>query len=200
MNLIAQSTTVSNSVSCDEFADLQSRFDFLERKLASLEKQIPDTNKLNLVVFSASRDKLLASFVLATGGAACGMEVTMFFTFWACAALRRGGPQFGKKSVVERAFGWMLPASLNRTKLSQMDMAGVGRHLMAAEMKKKKVADLEELIQTAAALGVTIKVCEMSMQLMGIRREELRDYPGISYCGVASLVDDATRSNTTLFL
>ena len=67
-------------------------------------------------------------------------------------------------------------------------------------MKKKNGADLETLIQTAADLGVVIQICEMSMQLMGIRREELRDYPHLKYCGVATFVDEASKSNTTLFL
>ncbi len=199
-NLIAPCSNVSAIASYGEFGELQSRIELLETKLAGLDKRTPDTNQLNLVVFSGSRDKLLAAFVMATGGAACGMEVKMFFTFWATAALRRGGPQFGKKSIVERAFGWLLPASLGRTKLSQMDMGGIGRHLMKTEMRKKNVADLEVLIDTAADLGVSIQVCEMSMRLMGIRREELREYPELSYCGVASFVDDAAHSNTTLFI
>lgn len=184
----------------EEIARLQSRVESLDAHLADIEARMADANQLNLLVFDGSRDKLLAAFVMATGAAACGMEVKMFFTFWATAALRKGGPQFGKKSLVERAFGWMLPGSMKGTKLSQMDMGGVGRKLMAAEMKKKNVADLDELIQTAADLGVKIQVCEMSMQLMGIRREELRDYPELGYCGVASFVDDAAKSNTTLFI
>lgn len=71
---------------------------------------------------------------------------------------------------------------------------------MQREMKHKKIADLDELIATAAELGVTIRVCEMSMRLMGIRREELIDYPELGFCGVASFVDDASASNTTLFI
>lgn len=181
-------------------ADMLARIESLEAQLGRVEAKTADANGLNLLVFSGSRDKLLAAFVMATGAAACGLDVKMFFTFWATAALRTGGPQFGKKSLVERAFGWMLPGSLNGTKLSQMDMGGVGRRLMAAEMRKKKVADLDELIATAADLGVAIQVCEMSMRLMGIRREELRDYPDLTFCGVASFVDDASKSNTTLFI
>ena len=151
-------------------------------------------------MFEAHRDRLLAAFVMATGAAACGMEVNMFFTFWATSALKQGGPQLGKKSLVERAFGWMLPSSSQGTKLSQMDMCGIGRVLMDREMKKKNIADLDVLIKTAADLGVKISVCEMSMQLMGIRREELIDYPGIEFCGVAKFVEEAATANTTLFI
>ncbi len=177
-------------------AELQNRIEQLEKK----SEKAPDTNCLNLLVFGAHRDRLLAAFVMATGAAACGMEVKMFFTFWATSALKKGGPQFGKKSIVERAFGWMLPSSLRGTKLSNMDMYGLGRVLMDREMKKKNIADLDTLIKTAAELGVIIRICEMSMQLMGIRREELIDYPGIEYCGVAKFVDEAATANTTLFI
>ncbi|MCA9066971.1 MAG: DsrE/DsrF/DrsH-like family protein, partial [Planctomycetaceae bacterium] len=161
--------------------------------------QAPDPNRMNLLVFEAHRDRLLAAFVMATGAAACGMNVSMFFTFWATAALRKGG-QLGRKTLIERAFGWMLPRSANHTRLSQMDMLGMGRLLMKREMKKKRIADLDVLVQTAADLGVTIRVCEMSMQLMGIRREELIDYPNLGFCGVAKFVEEAATANTTLFL
>lgn len=177
-------------------ANLQDRVKDLERSARSAA----DPNRMNLLVFEAQRDRLLAAFVMATGAAACGMQVTMFFTFWATAALKKGGPQIGKKSLVERAFGWMLPGSVRQTKLSQMDMCGLGRMLMRREMKKKNIADLNDLIQTAAELGVIIRVCEMSMQLMGIRRVELIDYPGIEYCGVAKFADEAATANTTLFI
>ncbi|MCA9166695.1 MAG: DsrE/DsrF/DrsH-like family protein [Planctomycetales bacterium] len=175
--------------------EMESRVDRLEQ----LIKKQPDQNRLNLLVFDSSRDKLLAALVMANGAAACGMEVTIFCSFWATAALRKGG-QVGRKSLIEWAFGWMLPANLNSTKLSRMEMGGVGRLLMKREMKKKQIADLDQLIATAADLGVTIRVCEMSMQLMGIQREELIDYPGIGFCGVASFMEDASMANTTLFI
>lgn len=199
---MTDSTTIAESDTSAAFDE--SRLAGIERRVAELEeagaKPTPDANRLNLLVFEAHRDRLLAAFVMATGAAACGMQVTMFFTFWGTAALRKGAGQVGKKSFVEWAFGWMLPASPSRTKLSQMDMCGMGRMLMAREMKKKNIADLTSLIETAAELGVTIRVCEMSMQLMGIRREELIDYPGIEFCGVAKFVDEAASANTTLFI
>lgn len=175
----------------------------LEKRIALLEKrleQLPDPDSLNLLVFSGDRDRLLAALVLATGAAACGMNVSMFFTFWATPALRAGGPQIGKKSIVERAFGWMLPRSAARTPLSQMDMCGMGRFLMTREMQKKNIADVDELFATAGDLGVKVRVCEMSMQLMGIRREELIDYPNLDYCGVATFAEQTSQSNTTLFI
>lgn len=183
-----------------EVAAILARIKAIDDRVSDLESRTADTNALNLLVFDGSRDKLLAAFVMATGAAACGLNVSMFFTFWATPALRKGGAQAGKKSLVERMFGWMLPGSLSSTKLSRMDMGGLGRRMMTAEMRKKQVADLDELIRQAASLGVRIQVCEMSMRLMGIRREELRDYPNLSFCGVATFVDEASRSNTTLFI
>jgi len=175
----------------------------LEERVAALEEQweqAPDANVLNLLVFSGERDRLLAAFTMATGGAACGLDVSMFFTFWATPVLRKSGPTAGGKSLVERAFGWMLPRGPGQTKLSQMDMLGVGRHLMAREMRRKKMVGLDELIGTAADLGVKIFVCDTSMQLMGIRREELIDYAGLEICGVAQFVSLTSSANTTLFI
>ncbi|MCA8989761.1 MAG: DsrE/DsrF/DrsH-like family protein [Planctomycetaceae bacterium] len=196
-------TDYSQDVTTDVLSGTE-RFRELEQRISELEQRQPreasDPNRLNLLVFEAHRDRLLAAFVMATGAAACGMEVTMFFTFWGTTALKNGAGQFGRKTLVERAFGWMLPGSANQTKLSQMDMCGMGRMLMSREMKKKNIADLGQLIQTAAELGVKIQVCEMSMQLMGIRREELIDYPNLSFCGVAAFAEQTAQANTTLFI
>ncbi|MCA9043860.1 MAG: DsrE/DsrF/DrsH-like family protein [Planctomycetaceae bacterium] len=179
-----------------EIQELQARMEKLEARL----NDAPDPNTMNLLVFDASRDRLLAAFVMANGAAACGMNVSMFFTFWGTAALKKDAAQSRGKSWVEWAFGWMLPRGAGRTALSQMDMCGLGRMLMQSEMKKKNIADLDQLIPTAAELGVKIRVCEMSMQLMGIRREELIDYPGLDYCGVATFADLTSKANTTLFI
>jgi peroxiredoxin family protein len=173
----------------------------IEQRLAKLEQvDRPDTNCLNLLVFEGTRDRLLAAFVMATGAAACGMQVTMFFTFWGTTALRKEQCGSQPKSLIERILGWMLPRTVRHTKLSQLDMCGLGRLLIAREMRKKHIADLPELLRVAAELGVAIRVCEMSMKLMGIQREELIEYPGLEFCGVAKFVDDAATANTTLFI
>lgn len=175
----------------------------LEKRIEELEKQIkktPDSNVMSMVVFSGELDKLLAAFVIATGAASCGMNVSMFFTFWATAGLKKAGPQAKGKSLVEKMFGLMLPGGFNKRKLSQMDMMGIGRKLMSREMKKKNVPSLPELIQVAKDLEVNINVCEMSMSLMGIKAEELIDYPNMGYCGVARFVEQSSSSNTTLFI
>ena len=175
----------------------------LNERVKSLEERLnraPNADALNLLVFSGERDRLLAAFVMATGAAACGQSVSMFFTFWATPALRKPSASSAGKSLVERAFGWMLPKGLGQTKLSQMDFGGIGRAMMSREMRNKKIADLDQLLTTAADLGVEIRVCDMSMQLMGIRREELIDYPKLEMCGVASFAESCCEANTTLFI
>lgn len=182
-----------------ELVTLRERIERLE----SQSERKPDKSEaeqLTLLVFSGELDKLLAAFVIATGAAACGMQVSMFFTFWAAAALKKRGPQAGGKSLVERMFGWMLPGGFSRQKLTKLDFCGLGRRMMRREMEKKKVADLPELVDAAKDLGVEIEICEMSMSLMGIRREELIDYPGMRFCGVAGFLERAAASNVTLFI
>ncbi|WP_419194097.1 DsrE/DsrF/DrsH-like family protein [Novipirellula herctigrandis] len=178
----------------DRTAELARRVDALERRLTSKE------NTLSLVVFSNEFDKLMAAFTIATGAAACGMKVSMFFTFWATAALKKQGRQAGGKSIVERMFGWILPGGFKKQKLSKLDMAGMGRWMMGREMDRKNIASLEELVASADELGVQIGVCEMAMSLMGIRPEELINYSDLDYCGVATMLDRSSESNTTLFI
>lgn len=178
----------------DLISSIHQRLDAIENRL----HEAADTNKINMLVMDNSQDRLLAAFMVATSAASCGMEVSMFFSFWATAALRKNRKQVGSKSLVERAFGWMLPSGLRATKLSQLHMFGLGKLLLQSEMKQKNIADLERLLQTAGELGVQISVCEMSMRLMGITREELIAYPGLTYCGATTFVDASTRSNTTL--
>ncbi len=88
-------------------------------------------------------------------------------------------------------FGWLLPGGLNRRPLSKLDFAGAGRALMAREMRREGISDLPALIDNAVEAGVQVYVCEMTLDRMGLRREELIDYPGMSDCGVASFVEMA---------
>lgn len=180
----------------DSAATLLQRIEALERQVQAA----PQANAISLVVFSGELDKLLAAFVIATGAAACGMKVSMFFTFWGTAALKKAGPQARGKSWIEWMFGWMLPGGFNRRPLSKLDLCGLGRRLMAREMRMKNVPDLATLVELAAQSGVEITICEMSMSLMGIRPEELIDYPNLKYCGVAGFLQTASSSNTTLFI
>jgi peroxiredoxin family protein len=155
--------------------------------------------KLSLIVFSGSLDRLIAAFVLATGAAAMGMQVSMFFTFWGTAALRKQNVHV-KKTLLERMFGWMLPKGVQKLPLSQMNMAGGGPAMIRYIMKKNGVASVEEMIELSKELGVELNVCTMSMDLLGMKPDELIDYPGKTYCGVAKFLETAAPGKITMFL
>lgn len=166
---------------------------------AELLKGTSQQERLSLIVFSGSLDRLIAAFVLATGAAAMGMQVSMFFTFWGTAALRRDNVHV-KKSLLERMFGWMLPKGVKKLPLSQMNMAGGGPAMIRYVMKKNGVASVEEMIELSKELGVELNVCTMSMDLLGMKPDELIDYPGRSFCGVAKFLETAAPGKITMFL
>lgn len=166
---------------------------------ADLVKGASQQEKLSLIVFSGSLDRLIAAFVLATGAAAMGMQVSMFFTFWGTAALRRENVHV-KKSLLERMFGWMLPKGVKKLPLSQMNMAGGGPAMIRYVMKKNGVASVEDMIELSKELGVELNVCTMSMDLLGMKQDELIDYPGRSFCGVAKFLETAAPGKITMFL
>jgi len=193
----------------EHFAALENEVKALTRlsleqsaRLEALSGAVQSTgqqDKLSLIVFSGSLDRLIAAFVLATGAAAMGMQVSMFFTFWATAALRKDTSRV-EKTLLERMFGWMLPKGAKKLPLSQMNMAGGGPMMIRHIMKKKGVASVEEMIELSAELGVELNVCTMSMDLLGMKPEELLDYPGRSFCGVAKFLETAAPGKLTLFL
>ena len=179
-------------------AALQGQLDELKHKVAGI-KPGPE-NKLSMVVFSGDLDKMLASMIIATGAAAMGMKVVMFFTFWGTAALRDAKKQATGKDFMSKMFGWMLPKGRNELKLSQMNMGGMGTAMLRGLMKKKNAPTLDQLFDIAGQLGVEIKVCEMSMDLMGFKHEELIDYPGMDFVGVATFLAHAKNSVNQLFI
>ncbi len=151
-----------------------------------------------IIVFSGDLDKVLASFIIANGAAAMGRPVTMFFTFWGLTVLRRPEKVKVKKSFVEKMFGGMLPRGSGKLKLSRMNMAGMGTGMMKAIMKQKNVDSLATLIEKAKKAGVKLVACTMSMDVMGIRAEELID--GVELGGVGAYLGDAEESNVNLFI
>jgi peroxiredoxin family protein len=174
----------------------------LTQRLESVEAQLEKktaSNELTLVVFSGELDKLMAAYNIANAAASCGMKVSMFFTFWGAAALKKK-TLLSEKTWVERAFGILLPGGLGSRKLSRLDMLGIGRHLMGREMNQKNIPSLSNMVDTAAKLGVDLYICEMSMNLMGIRESELIDYPNKQFCGAAKFLSLANKSNTSLFM
>jgi peroxiredoxin family protein len=138
--------------------------------------------------------------VIATGSAAMGMDVVMFFTFWGTPTLRDKGKKVGGKDFMGKMFGTMLPKGFGQVKLSKMNMAGMGTAMMKSLMKKKNVASLQEMMDLAAEMGVRIFICEMSMGLMGFKREEMIDYPNLTFCGVAKFLEEAQNSKIQLFI
>ena len=151
-----------------------------------------------IVAFSGDFDRAMASFIIANGAAAMGSAVTMFFTFWGVNLLRRPESVAVDKTFIERMFGWMMPRGAEKTVLSKMNMGGMGTAMMKGIMKKKHAQSLSELIQKAKDNGVRLVVCTMTMDLMGIKREELID--GIEEGGVAMYLDQAEASNVNLFI
>lgn len=183
-------------------ADVAERFAELERQFSVLKSHVDESrqvDRLSLIVFSGSLDRLIAAFVLATGAASSGMEVNLFFTFWGTAALRRDNVS-EKKGFIEKMFGWMLPKGSRKLPLSQMNFGGGGPIMMRHLMQKKGVASVEEMIALSGELGVKINVCTMSMDLLGFKESEIVDYPGLSYCGVAKFLNDASPGKVTMFL
>lgn len=151
-----------------------------------------------IIVFSGDMDKVMASFIIANGAAAMGKPVTMFFTFWGLSVLRKAGHSKVDKTPMEKMFGAMLPKGADKLKISKMNMGGMGTAMMKKIMKDKNVSSLEDLIKSAMANGVKIVACTMSMDVMGIKKEELID--GIELGGVGYYLGDAEDSNVNLFI
>ncbi|MFA6075123.1 MAG: DsrE/DsrF/DrsH-like family protein [Negativicutes bacterium] len=165
---------------------------------APAEPAINNRNGKTMVVFSNDLDKAIASFIIANGAAATGKPVTMFFTFWGLSILRRKPAPATKKDLLGRMFGWMLPVGPAGLKLSQMNMLGMGTLMMKYVMKQKNVDTLPALIEQAKQQGVKIIACQMSLDVMGLKPEELID--GIEIGGVASYIEKAERSDMNLFI
>lgn len=169
----------------------------IEAKLQELRERTVD-NRATLVVFSGDLDKVLAAFVIATGAAAAGLETSMFFTFWGLAALKRKAAAGGSKNLMERMFAVMTPSSSESLGTSKLNFFGMGAVMLRRMMKDKQIASLEELMGIARELDVKLIACTMSMDAMGVGRQELVD--GLEYGGVATYMADAASSRVTLFI
>ncbi|MBT3278495.1 MAG: FAD-dependent oxidoreductase [Phycisphaerales bacterium] len=156
------------------------------------------TKEKTIVVFSNDFDKVMAAFIIANGAAAMGSQVTLFFTFWGLNVLRKDDKVRVKKTFVERLFGWMMPRGAKKLPLSKMNFAGMGKAMMLGIMKKKNVATLDALIGSAKGSGIKLVACAMSMDVMGIKEEELID--GVEIGGVAMYLDAAERGSMNLFI
>jgi peroxiredoxin family protein len=137
-------------------------------------------NKAALIVHSGDMDKVYSALILGNGALSMGMEASLFFTFWGLQRLKKGG--------------------LERGPLSKMNMLGLGKWMIKRKMKQAKVASLEKLIQDFKELGGKILACDMTMDIMGVKREDLRDDLISDYCGVGTYMDEAKDATVTLFI
>lgn len=151
-----------------------------------------------MIMFSGDLDKAMAGLIIANGAAAMGDEVTIFFTFWGLNILRKAQKIKVRKSFMEKMFGFMMPRGADKLGLSKMNMGGMGTTMMKDIMKKKRVSSLPELIESAQDLGVKFIACTMSMDIMGIKQEEIID--GVEYAGVATYLGEADEANVNLFI
>ena len=158
-------------------------------------------SKKTIIVFSGEYDRLMAAFIIANGAAAMDDEVTMFFTFWGLSALRKEKqPAVVEKKVsgLQKMFSGMLPKNAEKLPISKFNFAGAGRVMMKKVMKSENVMTVAELIETAQEQGIKMIACTMSMDVLGIAKEELID--GIEYAGVATYLGEADESNVNLFI
>ncbi|HQL16734.1 MAG TPA: DsrE/DsrF/DrsH-like family protein, partial [Rectinema sp.] len=151
-----------------------------------------------IIVFSNDFDRALASFVLANGAAAAGKDVTMFFTFWGLSVIRKPNAPRVAKDFMGRMFGMMLPKHAGGLSLSHMNFGGIGPKLMKSRMKSKNIDMLETMMSQARQAGVHFIACQMSMDIMGVKHEELLD--GVEVGGVATYMEAATEGNVNLFI
>ena len=150
------------------------------------------------IMFSDDLDKALATFVLANGAAATGQKVTIFFTFWGLNVIKKLHKPKVEKDIFGKMFGMMLPPSSKKLKLSKMSMGGIGGKMMRYIMKEKGIDSLESLRQQALENGVEFIACQMSMDVMGVKQEELLDEVTIG--GVATYMERADNANVNLFI
>ncbi len=167
------------------------------KKEVSNDLKITSDHK-TIVVFSDDLDKALASFVIANGASSMGKKVTMFFTFWGLNVIKDANKPKVKKDTMGNMFSKMMPSHAGELRLSNMNMAGMGRLMMKWRMKDKHVDALETMIQIAQESGINMIACQMSMDIMGVDKTEL--IPGVKIGGVANYLEEAEQSNLNLFV
>lgn len=159
----------------------------------------PKSKEKTIILFSGSFDKVMAAFIIALGATAMGDKVHMFFTFWGLSTLRKDFRVPVKKGFMDKMFAGMIPRGTKKMGLSQMNMMGMAPKMMRKVMKDKGISSLEELIREAAANpDIEMTACQMTMDVMGLKEEELLD--GVKIGGVASMLNDADKSGFTLFI
>ncbi len=192
--------STGNELLESSFSKEEKCFNVKIKKSITKAKEITTEEKdgATLVVFSGDLDKAIASFIIATGAASMGKEVTMFFTFWGLNILKKETKANVKKEGMEKMFDMMLPSHAGKLPLSKMNMGGMGAKMIKGIMEKNNVDSLETMIENAIKLGIKMVACSMSMDLMGIKKEELID--GVEIAGVATYLGDTEKSGLNLFI
>ncbi|MBB6637074.1 DsrE/DsrF/DrsH-like family protein [Cohnella thailandensis] len=155
-------------------------------------------DKSTIVLFSGDLDKAIAAFIIANGAAAYDHEVTIFFTFWGLNVLRKDKAVKTNKGLLEKAFGWMMPRGAKKLGLSKLNVGGLGPQMIKHVMKKHNALSLPQLIELAKEQGVKLVACTMTMDLLGLKQEELID--DLEYAGVAAYLGDASNGKVNLFI
>ncbi len=181
----------------EQISKLSKEVEKLQKKVARMQENRKD--QLSIAVVSGDMDKILATMVISLAAAAMDTQVKLFFSFWSLSALRDPKKKGKGKDFISKMFGLMLPKK-NGLKLSNMHMAGMGPMMIRMLMKKQNVLSLNEMFEQAAELGIEITICEMSMDLMGFKKEEFIDYPHLRYAGAATFTADAGESAAQLFI
>lgn len=178
-----------------EQSELAKKVQELESRLAKLEK---NGSQLTMVLFSGDFDKVFAAFIIASGALSMGKEVSMFVTFWGLDAIKKPDMKTTGRQLLEKMVLWMRPKGPLKLGTSKMNFGGIGPRLFRYMMGKKNVESLSSLIDMSREMGIKIIACQMSMDVMGIKKEDLLD--GIEVGGAATFLNDSFRSNATLFI
>ena len=157
-----------------------------------------EKKRTTIVLFSGDYDKGMAAYIIANGAAAYDHEVTIFHTFWGINALRKQEPIAVKKGFLEKMFAKMMPRGAEKLGLSKMQMFGMGPKMIKHVMKKHNALTLTQLVEMAQEQDIKLVTCTMTMDLLGLQKEELLD--GIEYAGVAAYLADAEDGNVNLFI
>lgn len=177
---------------------LQKKIQQLEAKIEKLEinSQV-NAESITIIVTTGDYDKLMSAFILATGAVSMGMEASIFFSFWGITALKKSNI-YKKKSVLQKLMTVMLPNNAEKTPMSKFNMMGMGKGMMNVMMKRHNVKPLNELVEIAQELNVRLISCQMTMDLMGISKEELID--GVEYAGVGTCLECGSKSNLNFYI
>jgi peroxiredoxin family protein len=170
----------------------------LERRVAALEaRPSAASHKATIVVLSGDMERVMSAYIIATGAASMGMDVTLFFTFWGLGALKQKR-SLKNKSLLQRMMTLMTPGGIRSLGTSKFNFSGIGPLMFRSMMKRKNVVSLDELAAIAREFGVREVACSMTMDVMGVDKDEL--LPHVEVGGVGMFVGEAADSKLHLYI